>query len=112
MVSVRDRLVKSELQCWLGIERVEGPVPVVYGLVVTGAYEEFGSRTKSLWLWAVYGHRGVPAGLAAVAIDRLRAYARERGLKFIVGITNVERVVEIAQQLGGNVAHTLVHLEV
>jgi len=112
MGNVLERLLKGEFQCWIGIERVQGPVPVVYGLVVTGVFEEFGTRTKSLWIWALYGHRGVPAGLAAAGIDRLRAYAREHGYKWIAAVTSVGRVIEIVQQLGGDVSHSLIRIEV
>ena len=113
MANMLEGLLAGKTQCWLGIEKVPNTaVPIVHALAVTDVVAEFGTGTKSLWISALYAYRGLPPPLTLVGFERLKAYAREQGCRYMAATTNSQRVIEIAQELGGNATNTLVRLEV
>jgi len=106
-------LLAGHMECWLGVKYGENAREVVvYGVVVTEVQRDTGTAANWLWIYALYGWRGIPPALAKAGYERLKADARNRECRGIAAVTNVQQVIGVVRQLGGDASHTLVRLEV
>jgi len=113
MTRLLANLLAGRMECWLGVKYgANAREVVVYGVMVTEVKEDTGTSARCLWLYAIYGWRGVPPALVKTGFERLKTYARQRECKAIAGVTNVDQVIGITRQLGGDVTYTILRLEV
>jgi len=111
MNSALSGLVGSELQCWVGVASFNG-INKICGIVITKINTEFGTKAKNLVVLTLYGYTKIENSLWLEGLDTLRQFARDNGCSKIIGYTNVKRVVEVVEQLGGRGEFRLISLEV
>jgi hypothetical protein len=112
---IMENLLLRKMQAWLLYDEqgtAEQPVAKIYALVVTQIWEEPGSLTRNLLVYALCGYASIPEELWKSGLEGLRAWARKKECKSIVAYTRVQRMVDVVNMLGGDTQTTFLQLEV
>lgn len=107
MNNVLSNILNGELQCWV-LYRGEETVGV-------GTFEvlfDVPTGIKSLLIYSLYTYVPFSYDLWSLLLVRLRKHAKELGCRRIVGYTNVDRVVDLVNVLGGRSDFRFIWLEV
>jgi len=95
-------LLDGSAQCWVEY-RVEGEKSIVYGLLITTVTEDFLSGTRNLLIYALFGTRPIDDIIWVEGLETLTKFARFNRCKKVTAYSNVERIEEIVESLGGKV---------
>ena len=112
---IMENILLRKMQAWLLYEddgTPEQPAVKIYALVITQIWQEPGSLTRNLLIYALYGYSFVPEPLWRSGLAGLRAWAKKKDCRSIVAYTRVQRIVDVVKMLGGDTDTTFLQLEV
>lgn len=95
-------LLDGSSQCWVSYQEND-EVKSVDAILVTTFIEDFLSRTKTLQIYSLYGTKPIEDESWVVGLQTLKRYAKANGCIKVTAYSNVERIEEIVNILGGNV---------
>ena len=107
MVNILERLLKGEMQCWVGYEAKE---PIV--LVITTEVRDAAGSSRDLLIYVFYGIAPLNAEQYLAIYNQLRVYSKSMGMNRITFYTNVERIRRMVKGMGGSVEWTYGIMEV
>jgi len=108
MNNILAKILEGELECWTLIKNEEETLGI-------GTFEvvlDVPSGVKSLLIYSLYTYIPFSYDLWGILLTRLRKHAREKGCHRISGFTNVDRVIDLVNVLGGRSDFRYIWLEV
>ena len=109
-----ESLLTDRLHCWVlfhpRAEEEEGVE--VEGFLFTTAVEDSNSGAVNLMVYALYGFTPLTEERWKEGVGLLARWAKSKGYEKIVAYTNNERVVVMAQHLGGRAEFTFISFNV
>jgi hypothetical protein len=94
-------LTAGDMQAWaLGKDAVQ--LSNVCMVAITRIVSDDLTGEKFLSVYSLYGFEAVPGETMRKAFEVIRGFARETGCRSITATTNTPRVVELAEQTGGD----------
>ena len=112
LANIYNAILLDEMQCWAAVKYGNGNT-LVYGLVVTTISHDFNARVDNLLIYAVYNMGRVIAGhdVWKADFETLKAFARAKGCKKVVGYSDIQSVIDFyVNDLGGR-AHTVLEVD-
>jgi len=103
-------LSQGRMQMWILFKDDDLKEP--RALAITSIIHEPGFDYKNLLIYALVSFGGVSTDEWKVGFETIKKFAKEIGCHRIIGFTNVQRVVDITQSLGGKAEYVLLTLEV
>lgn len=105
--SILSKLLADEMQSWVFLEDSK-----IKATMFTMFVRDPGMDHFNLLVYSVYGLDKIVDELWKEAWGVVREFAKKCHCKKIIGFTNVPRVVEVVEGLGGKAEFTLISLEV
>jgi hypothetical protein len=99
MNRILQNLLQGTSQAWLLTDMVDGKA-VVYAVATTCFSFEAMTGTKNLLIYSLYGYQFIPPKLWEDGLKVIMSFAKREGCFKIIAFTLVDRVVEVARQLG------------
>lgn len=110
MSRIQEHLFGGVLQCWTPVEIGENPR--ILGFIVTRILYDDIACTSNLLLFSVYGLEDWSFGVWTKGFQILKKYAKSRGCQNIVGYTNSEVLIKIAERFGGSGEYTFLKVPI
>ena len=107
MNKLLEKMLLGEMQAWVAMQDKD-----IAAMIITMLSTEPGTETRNLLLYSLFGYSFVRSETWRAALATLQQFARELGCAEIIAYTKVERVIEIAKELGANLDYRLVKMEV
>ena len=107
MNNILASLLRGVLECWILYEGEKA--------IIVGTFEvvlDVPSGIKSLLIYSLFSYKPFSYDLWGILLTRLRKYAKEIDCHKIVGYSNIERILELVQALGGSTDFRYIQLEV
>ena len=111
MQEILASLLRGRMQCWVSYENGESGA-VIDTIVLTTPMEDFCSGDKNLLIYSIYGYRPQSVDGWIQGLDGIRAWAKARGYKKLVGYTNSSMVIDRVIELGGTAEYTFISFDV
>jgi hypothetical protein len=108
MNRILEALLTDQMQCWVSY-REEESGRVLEGILITTITGDFCSDIKSLLVYSLYGFNATEQAWAE-GFSTISKWAKSKGCNRIIAYTDVPRIIEIIQQLGGEAKYSLVSL--
>jgi hypothetical protein len=99
-INLLQALVNDKLQMWAVCRDRNGMVNAV---VTTEIVIDFATKTKHLVIYTLYGVDKMMREDFTDGLKALKQFARANGCTKIIAYTNIDKVIELAQILGGTV---------
>jgi len=101
-------LVSGKMHCWI-LTDVDESEP--YALATTSfLVDPIGA--VSLFVYSLYGYKPIPMDLWIEGFKGLQKWASSKGCSNVLAFTDNKRVMDIVENIGGNVQQVVVSLEV
>ena len=94
--NILEALLAGRMQAW--ISKREGRV---MALVTTAFVEDIGTKVRNLLIYSIYGYGPITDTLVKEGIMTLRKFAVRCGCKNIIAYTNVKRIIDMFEDIGG-----------
>lgn len=98
-----EALLKDTMHCWVLSEG-----NTVYAIATTTFTQDKCAGVKSLLVYSLFGFKNIPRNLWKEGIEAIRSFARGKGCDMISAFTSNKRVLQIAEELGGNTEEVLI----
>ena len=108
---VLSNLVQGKMQLWAMFEKVENEMKPK-AIAVTEITGEPGYKYKTLLIYALVSAGNVSDIEWGIGYNVIREFAKSNGCKKIIGYTNLQRIVDIVQKMGGKAEYVVVTMEV
>ena len=95
-------LLNGSSQCWASYQD-NGTVKSVDAILVTTIIEDFVSGTKTLQIYSLYGTKPIDDVSWIEGLATLKKYAKANNCIKVTAYSNVERIEEVVEFLGGEV---------
>jgi len=111
MNKILSNLLSNESQCW--VSYIKGEEETKFeGVVVTKIIYDDVSDTKNLLIYCLYGYDAIDSKSWMIGLEALVKYAKANNCAQVVGYTDVPRVIEIVNSLGGQTDYTFISFNV
>ena len=111
MLNIKTALLKGDMDLWI-LQGNESKQLVPYGIVLTTTTTDVCVNVRSLLLYCVYGYKLVEATQWLLGWETLKAHAKAMGCSRIVAYSSVDRIVEVARELGMDTSQRYLTYEV
>lgn len=95
-------LLNGTAQCWVSYQEVEGKNSVD-AILVTRVMDDSLTETRTLQIYTLYGTRPIEDKSWMAGLGTLKKFAKANGCIKVTAYSNVERIEEIVELLGGEV---------
>ena len=99
MVRIQENLLIGQMQCWVSMKDNKA-----IALVTTKVVVDECSITNNLLIYTIYVSSGTAESLYLEALEVLRKYAESRNCSQLIAYSNLDAVIEIAENLGADVS--------
>lgn len=107
MAAVLKSLLSGRLVMWLALTTPNGKDSEVAAMVVTSLVQSACGEGCDLLIYALYGWDRIEPEMWTGGLSTLQQYARGLKCDRIIAFTNVERVKQVVNQLGGDTSWSL-----
>jgi hypothetical protein len=104
-------MLKGQTQCWASYTK-NGNERRFEGIAVTKIIYDDASNTRNLLLYCLYGYDDITSQSYIDGLTALAKYAEANNCAQAVAYTNVPKLVELANNLGGNTEYTFITFNV
>jgi hypothetical protein len=103
-------LLSDQMQCWVSYrEEGEEGKRVMEAILVTTIVGDYCSSIKSLMIYSLYGF-SINEEAWISGFETIRKWGKAQGCNRIIAYSDVPRVIEVAQQFGGEAKYTFISL--
>ena len=95
-------LLNGSAQCWVEYKVEEGK-NIVYGFLITAVLDDFLSGVRNLLIYSLFGARPIEDDIWIKGLETIRKYAKANNCEKVIAYSNVKRIEEIVNSLGGKV---------
>ena len=105
-------LITGKSQAWIISGDDEGDKATVYAMGTTCFSIEEVTGTKNLLVYSLSSYKLIKDSLWIDAMAKIKMFAKENECFKVIAFTQVDRIVEVAASLGGNIKTKLIYWEV
>lgn len=109
---VLEEMLKGNMQAWMAYDEKKVSGLTAIAIVVTAFQFDQFTDSKSLLIYSLYGIDRIPEYMWKEGLATIIKFARANECFRIIGYTDVPRIVEVVNELGGDSAVRFISLEV
>lgn len=111
MQRILESALAGRVDVWAGYERKDGKAKME-GIVLTQFLFDTAARTKSLLIYCLYGYDFISNSTWQDSLVTLVKYASGKRCNQIVAYTDVDKIIEMVNKLGGETKYTFITFDV
>ena len=112
MLNILTSLMSSNMQCWFVMSSPEITGENIVAIVTTVVQGGGPTEIKNLEVYTLYARRELTKSLLVDAYGTLKKYAKSRDCYRIIAYSDVDRIINIAEELGGEAKYKFITMEV
>jgi len=104
-------LLQGSIQAWILYNIVEGKEDIL-AMALTAFSVEPVTLTKNLVIYNLYGYSFVPPRMWTEGLQGFKKFAKANDCYTVIAYSKVPRIMQIAQELGGDTSMHVINLEI
>lgn len=113
MNRVLSSLLSGKASCWMSyVKDAEAQKITFEGFVITKLLYDEVSDTNNLLIYCLYSFTNIENSTWINGLSKLAKYAESKGCTFIIAYTDVEHLINIANNLGADTRYTFISINV
>ena len=112
MLNILTSLMLGDMQCWFIMSSPEITGENIVAILTTVVQGGGPTEIKNLEIYTLFARRELTKSLLSSAYDTLRKFAKSKDCYRIIAYSDVDRIVSIVNELGGEAKYKFITLEV
>lgn len=107
MNRILEALLNGSMDCWVSVNDENKKIEAI---VVTTFSEDYCSGVRNLLIYSIFGYNEISDKSWAEGFETLSKWAKSCGCIRIIAYTDVDRIKEVVNSIGGNTRYSLVSI--